>query len=124
MKSSSQIPSPLALEELEDRQMLSTVTIFAAGDTGTESIQLNINDVVVSTFENVGGDADARQFQQLTFTTDQQISASDVRVQFSNDFFRPEDGIRDLVRSRGLGDVYKRQESHTISFFGVLIVPK
>ena len=25
-------------------------------------------------------------------------------------FFQAEDGIRDLVRSRGLGDVYKRQE--------------
>ena len=33
-------------------------------------------------------------------------------------FFQAEDGIRDLVRSRGLGDVYKRQvydkvEEHT-----------
>ena len=27
-------------------------------------------------------------------------------------FFQAEDGIRDLVRSRGLGDVYKRQ--HTV----------
>ena len=27
-------------------------------------------------------------------------------------FFQAEDGIRDLVRSRGLGDVYKRQEHH------------
>ena len=26
-------------------------------------------------------------------------------------FFRAEDGIRDLVRSRGLGDVYKRQRT-------------
>ena len=26
-------------------------------------------------------------------------------------FFQAEDGIRDLVRSRGLGDVYKRQTS-------------
>ena len=26
-------------------------------------------------------------------------------------FFQAEDGIRDLVRSRGLGDVYKRQDS-------------
>ena len=25
-------------------------------------------------------------------------------------FFQAEDGIRDLVRSRGLGDVYKRQD--------------
>ena len=30
-------------------------------------------------------------------------------VQFSIFFFQAEDGIRDLVRSRGLGDVYKRQ---------------
>ena len=27
-------------------------------------------------------------------------------------FFQAEDGIRDLVRSRGLGDVYKRQGDH------------
>ena len=27
-------------------------------------------------------------------------------------FFQAEDGIRDLVRSRGLGDVYKRQVNH------------
>ena len=30
-------------------------------------------------------------------------------------FFQAEDGIRDLVRSRGLGDVYKRQDgSHAV----------
>ena len=28
-------------------------------------------------------------------------------------FFQAEDGIRDLVRSRGLGDVYKRQADDT-----------
>ena len=28
-------------------------------------------------------------------------------------FFQAEDGIRDLVRSRGLGDVYKRQAPRT-----------
>ena len=28
---------------------------------------------------------------------------------FCDFFFQAEDGIRDLVRSRGLGDVYKRQ---------------
>ena len=32
----------------------------------------------------------------------------DVRVMLGF-FFQAEDGIRDLVRSRGLGDVYKRQ---------------
>ena len=30
-------------------------------------------------------------------------------------FFQAEDGIRDLVRSRGLGDVYKRQLFYTSS---------
>ena len=30
-------------------------------------------------------------------------------------FFQAEDGIRDLVRSRGLGDVYKRQlQAHKV----------
>ena len=31
-------------------------------------------------------------------------------VMFVLFFFQAEDGIRDLVRSRGLGDVYKRQD--------------
>ena len=30
-------------------------------------------------------------------------------------FFQAEDGIRDLVRSRGLGDVYKRQTTRSSS---------
>ena len=37
-------------------------------------------------------------------------------------FFQAEDGIRDLVRSRGLGDVYKRQMcscAETLKRFGI-----
>ena len=33
-------------------------------------------------------------------------------------FFQAEDGIRDLVRSRGLGDVYKRQTMQGLAIFG------
>ena len=33
-------------------------------------------------------------------------------------FFQAEDGIRDLVRSRGLGDVYKRQRVHRVAQVG------
>ena len=33
---------------------------------------------------------------------------------FYSVFFQAEDGIRDLVRSRGLGDVYKRQATRTV----------
>ena len=39
-------------------------------------------------------------------------------------FFQAEDGIRDLVRSRGLGDVYKRQllhQDHTIELMRWLV---
>mgnify|MGYP003381616954 CR=1 FL=1 len=44
-------------------------------------------------------------------------------------FFQAEDGIRDLVRSRGLGDVYKRQEQfrdeevHRLVVFEGLVQP-
>ena len=37
-------------------------------------------------------------------------TSSSVFVCYFVFFFQAEDGIRDLVRSRGLGDVYKRQE--------------
>ena len=35
-------------------------------------------------------------------------------------FFQAEDGIRDLVRSRGLGDVYKRQGRAPSIFFWIM----
>ncbi len=35
-------------------------------------------------------------------------------------FFQAEDGIRDLVRSRGLGDVYKRQPLKAIQGHNVV----
>mgnify|MGYP003381321746 CR=1 FL=1 len=37
-----------------------------------------------------------------------------VYIVFNFFFFQAEDGIRDLVRSRGLGDVYKRQIENQI----------
>ena len=42
-----------------------------------------------------------------------------VRVVF---FFQAEDGIRDLVRSRGLGDVYKRQEKNRVTVYAAALV--
>ena len=37
-------------------------------------------------------------------------------------FFQAEDGIRDLVRSRGLGDVYKRQDTGSGAFLPMLLL--
>ena len=38
-------------------------------------------------------------------------------------FFQAEDGIRDLVRSRGLGDVYKRQTMPLVIEAPLLFMP-
>ena len=40
------------------------------------------------------------------------MQSKNIVTELLNFFFQAEDGIRDLVRSRGLGDVYKRQ-AHT-----------
>ena len=39
-------------------------------------------------------------------------------------FCQAEDGIRDLVRSRGLGDVYKRQEILAKEYDGIMTIGK
>ena len=39
-------------------------------------------------------------------------------------FFKAEDGIRDLVRSRGLGDVYKRQTKQSAKTYTVQYILK
>ena len=38
--------------------------------------------------------------------------------------FQAEDGIRDLVRSRGLGDVYKRQQQGVGAVWGQSLFPE
>ena len=108
----------LAVESLEDRMMLSSVQIFAAGATGTESLDLRINDVVVSTFEHVGGDVDGRQFQQLNFDTPQNITAGEIRLEFTNDLYRPEDGFdRNIVIDRIVvdGQTFETESPSTFS---------
>mgnify|MGYP003381506808 CR=1 FL=1 len=42
------------------------------------------------------------------------IIVCDIQMLLVFFFFQAEDGIRDLVRSRGLGDVYKRQGRHPL----------
>jgi uncharacterized delta-60 repeat protein len=91
----------LFIESLEPRMMLSSVQIFAAGQTGTETLELKINDVVEATFENVGGDVETRQFERLSFTTDRVLTADDIRVEFINDLYRASDGFdRNVIIDR------------------------
>ena len=48
----------------------------------------------------------------LLFCVLHNIERKDFYLYYFFFFFQAEDGIRDLVRSRGLGDVYKRQWLH------------
>ena len=83
----------LEVEAIEDRILLSAVEIFAAGGSGQENLSLQIDGVEVATFENIGGDATDRVFQQLVYETDQDISASQIRIEFTNDLFDPATGL-------------------------------
>lgn len=74
------------VEKLEDRQMLSTVNVFAAGTTNQETIQLKIDDAVVRTWNNLGGDAYAGQYVQLAHTTAQDVDPGQIKIEFTNDF--------------------------------------
>ena len=83
----------LQVESLEERQMLSTVDVFAAGVTNEETIELQIDGAVVQTWSNIGGNVDASQFIQFTYTTDQTIDPGQIRVGFTNNLYQPEAGI-------------------------------
>lgn len=91
-------PISFNCEELEERQMLSTVDIFAAGQSNQETIQLKIDDVVVRTWTNIGGDAREGQFVQLRYTTVQNIDPGQIKVEFTNDFYDQASGIDRNVR--------------------------
>lgn len=77
--------SGLRIEPLEERLMLSTVEVFAAGETGEESFNLLLDGEVVETVENVGGDFDSRQFQQFVFDFDETVTADRISIEFIND---------------------------------------
>ena len=82
----------LNVEALEPRLMLSTVEIFAAGQTGAEELTLRINNQVVQRFDNLGTGAQQGNFQRLVFNTNSNVAPSDIRIEFENDFFDPSTG--------------------------------
>ena len=88
----SDSPSTMQLEQLESRVMLSSVDIFAAGQTGKENLDLFIDGQYVTTFNDVGGDVGSRDFVKLTFNTDEVLTPGRIGVAFGNDFFDPQTG--------------------------------
>jgi len=114
--SETQSSVSLRVETLEDRMMLSTVDVFAAGATGQENMQLLVDGVVVQTVRGVQGDFDQRVFEQFTWNTDETISAAQLSVRFTNDFSDPETGLdRNLYVDRVVvdGRIYESEDSMT-----------
>ena len=94
----NQAENSLAVETLEERQMLSSVQIIAAGVENTETLQLQIDGATVRTYNNVGGDAFAGQFVTLNYDTSATVTADQVRIRLPSDVFDPAAGIDENLR--------------------------
>ena len=66
----------------------STITVFAAGESGTEDFELQIDGVAVAAWTNI----DAAP-QGYAFTTDTTVTADQIRVAFVNAQYDPANGI-------------------------------
>jgi glucose/arabinose dehydrogenase len=86
----------LGPELLEPRMMLSTIQVIAAGVENTESMDLLIDDVVVQSWDNIGGNAYANQYETFTFTTTETVTAGQIKVAFTNDLYIPGQTDRNL----------------------------
>ncbi len=78
--------------------MLSSVQVIAAGVENTETMQLEIDGVIAQTWDNIGGDAYAGQFETFTYNTPETLDVSQIRINFTNDVFDPDNGIDSNLR--------------------------
>jgi glucose/arabinose dehydrogenase len=65
----------------------SLIEIQAAGDLGTEIMQLAIAGEVVQTWTGVGGNPYAREFETFRYRADGPVALDDIQIYFTNDLF-------------------------------------
>jgi glucose/arabinose dehydrogenase len=94
----------------------SRITIRAAGQTGQEQMRLLIDNNVVATWDNVGGNPNQQVFQTFQYTANQFVTADRIRIEFSNDLFDPANNLdRNLtVQGMTLDGVEYRTDSPTV----------
>ncbi|MEM8864314.1 MAG: carbohydrate-binding domain-containing protein [Planctomycetota bacterium] len=93
------------------------IEVRAAGNTGEEQLQLQINGATVETWNNVGGSVASRQFQSFFYLHDEPLAANSVRVAFTNDGTTASGGDRNLLVD-GItldGVVYESEATNTLS---------
>lgn len=79
--------------DLNAMDVVLPINIRAAGSTGEEEMLLQIDGVTVATFNNIGGNAGAGQYETYTYNNASPVSANQVRVVFTNDVYEPAQGI-------------------------------
>jgi glucose/arabinose dehydrogenase len=115
----------LSFEPLEPRQMLAVVNVLAAGRTGTEQVQLVVDNQTVATFNNIGGNYSTGQFVTLTYNHPTAVAPSQVRVVFTNDGLTPGGVDRNLrVDAIVLDGVRHETESPTVYSTGTYVAPQ
>ncbi len=78
------------LEPLEQRTLLSTVQVIAAGTVGDEIIELQIDGAVVQSWNDLGDRAWQRDFVTRSFSTQAEVVADQVRINFTNAVYIPD----------------------------------
>jgi len=94
----------------------SQITIRAAGQTGQEQMRLLIDDNVVASWNNIGGNPNQQLFQTFNFTASELVTADRIRVEFTNDAFNPSIGLdRNLfVQGITVDGIEYRTDSPTV----------
>ncbi|MEQ1903507.1 MAG: PQQ-dependent sugar dehydrogenase [Pirellulaceae bacterium] len=64
---------------------VTTIQIIAAGTSGTENMSLLIDNVVVQSWTNIGGNANNGTFNTFQFVANGDVTADRIRVAFTND---------------------------------------
>jgi glucose/arabinose dehydrogenase len=78
--------------ELQTLHLVLPVTIRAAGVTNEEQMQLLVDNAVVATFNNIGGNAYGGVYQTYTYNVDG-LSAGRIKLRFTNDLYVPATGV-------------------------------
>jgi glucose/arabinose dehydrogenase len=84
----SSLPRPLGFESLEHRHLLAAtaIQVHAAGSTGTETFELQIDGVAVANWTATRVYSGAtRQFDAFTYTHPTEVAINRIRVAFTND---------------------------------------
>ncbi len=89
-----EIQTPVAFDPLSlaAYQHSLDITIYAAGQTNDEQMQLLVDGAVVSTWDKVGGNALTGNFVAYNFAVANDVTADRIRVAFTNDVYQPDQG--------------------------------